>query len=88
MTAAEISRIIDDLAEKKLSTAHLTMPAPNFKRHYPMRVRTPFGLCRWYPSSDPKRIIIYPSVGQLKKFLIKLTEQLENDGALKNQDEA
>lgn len=71
MTLRQVKKVIKDLREKNFSTAYLTMPTPNFRGRYPMRVRTPFGLARWYPSSEPTMIRIYPTVEQLEKYVKK-----------------
>lgn len=58
--------------QEKLGLDHvvLTMPSPqpSLRRSYPLRRRTPFGLCRWYPSADSSRIIIFVKIKQLKKY--------------------
>lgn len=51
-----------------------TMPAPKYfietTRAYPLKVRTPFGLTRWYPNQTG--ITIYPTIKQVKSLIDKL----------------
>jgi hypothetical protein len=69
---SELASIYHKAKEQGLDMAHLTIPTPKFRGAYPLRVRTPFGLCRWYPSNMGDTIIIYPTLKQIEKLLKKL----------------
>lgn len=77
MTVQEIQEVLDKMEKQGLTDGVLTMPAPKFRGAYPLRVRTPFGLCRWYPSNDAERVIIFPTRSQLEKFVKRVLKHLE-----------
>jgi hypothetical protein len=71
MKPEELIGLVKKAVEQRLDRCPLTMEAPVFHGPYPRRVRTPFGLCEWYPSASPERILIFPKVDQIVKWLDK-----------------
>lgn len=72
MKISELASVYHEVKSKGLERAYLTIPAPKFRGPYPLRVRTPFGLCRWYPANTGDVIIIYPTLKQIERLLKKL----------------
>lgn len=76
MTVEELDEILFKLKDQKLSYGYFQMDEPNFSgRNYPERVRSPFGLVKWYPSNKPGIIFIYPTVKQIEGLIWKLKSQ-------------
>lgn len=74
MTPEELIQLVRNQNQLGLSVMVLTMPAPkSWKRsmRHPLRVRTPFGLCRWNHGNSEDRIVIYVEVEQALEFLRK-----------------
>lgn len=72
MKISELAAVYHQIKAQGLDRAHLMIPAPKFRGPYPRRVRTPFGLCQWYPSATGDTIIIYPTLKQIECLLKKL----------------
>lgn len=49
----------------------LTMPIPKSWRNrwFRPKVKTPFGIVSCYPSGDSKKLLIYPKIEQILKYL-------------------
>lgn len=54
----------------------LTMPIPKSWRNkwFRPKVKTPFGLVRCYPSGDSTKLLVYPTIQQLLKYLEKVRQ--------------
>lgn len=71
----ELAALAQKVVDQKFGFVPLVMPRP---RSWPKSgrcgntVKTPFGLCSWYPSNDPKTILVYPTVKQVESYLRKV----------------
>jgi len=72
MKPQDLLRLAEEAEGRGLKYVGLCMPL-NFKgRQHPLKVRTPFGLCRWYPSSDPDKVIIHVEIEQIRKYFSRI----------------
>ncbi len=76
MTLQELKDMIKSQEDLNLGLLVLTMPVPKSwgRINTPFRVRCPFGLCRWYPSADPERIMVYVELDKAKRYVRKVEE--------------
>lgn len=63
----------------------LVMPVPKYfrrsSRAWPKKIKSPFGLVRWYPGNSG--LIIYPSLTQVNEYLQNAKKFIEVDAAKK-----
>lgn len=81
MTANEIADLAFQAKTQGLDRCVLKMKAPQFRGKFPETVRTPFGLCKWYPANTDAEVIIFPTLIQIEKWLrksLKAYEELES----------
>lgn len=74
MTAMELAKISSEIKLQGVGFAALKMPRPQFKRGYPNKMRTPFGLCR-YTGHNDKEVVIFVTANQIDKLLKKLLQE-------------
>lgn len=75
MTPFELGALRSEMIVQGVNYVPLQMPTPNFKGVYPTRVRTPFGLCKWYVSNSPEKIVIFVTAHQIEKVLKEMLKQ-------------
>lgn len=82
MNPLELVEIAIETEKQGMRFLQLTMPIPKHwdKPHWelPYKVSTPFGKCKWVPSARGDKILIYPTIAQVKKYLKKAIKELEN----------
>lgn len=73
MTLEELKQVYKKFKQHDCNTGIVVqMPTPKFKGNYPEKVRTSFGLTKYYPSTDGKSILLYPTFKQVEKLIKKL----------------
>jgi hypothetical protein len=77
MNLMDLAQASSQLKVEGLFQAVLKMPSPKFRGKLPAKVKTPFGLCSWYPTGDNSHILIFVTAEQIEKHLKKALKDME-----------